>query len=129
MARSAGMAPASDPGSGRSLLTVPEIGPMTARGRRAPSALITPRTRCSRRWAFATRKSRTSQCGRRLREMLAASRPAFQGPAHPWDRIDGANRRDLAAVRRNARTLAVIEEVAVRDPHLRELSCRFGSRS
>ena len=58
-------------------------------------------------------------------EMFTASRPSHDGPADPVRRIADANRRYLAAARRNARLLAVIEEMAIRDAHFRELKLQI----
>lgn len=58
-------------------------------------------------------------------EMLTASRPPREGPSDPLSRIEDANRRYLDAARRNSRVLAVIEELAIRDPQLRDLKLQI----
>jgi AcrR family transcriptional regulator len=54
-------------------------------------------------------------------EMFTASRPSPDAPSDPWHRIAEANRRYLATAQRNARLIAVIEEMSIRDPWFREL--------
>lgn len=58
-------------------------------------------------------------------DMFTASWPSPDLPADPLSRIESANRKYLAAVRRNARLIAVIEEMAIRDPWFRELKLQI----
>lgn len=149
MARPPGSAPATDRGGGRGLLGSPDLGPSTARGRRTRSALIHAAREVFEEMGF--RDARVQDIAARAGtsygafyhyfrtkeavlgelfttitgEMFAASRPLRPGPSQPWSRIEEANRRYLAAARRNARVLAVIEEMAIRDPHFRELKLQI----
>ena len=147
MARAAGSAPSPEQAAGRGLLTLTltDAGPSTARGRRTRSALIHGAREVFEEMGFrdariqdiAARagtsygvfyhyfKTKEAVLGELFTtitgEMFTASQPLREGPADPWSRIADANRRYLAAARRNAKLLAVIEEMAIRDSHFREL--------
>jgi AcrR family transcriptional regulator len=149
MARPAGSAPSRERGAGRGLLAVADEGPTTARGRRTRSALIHAAREVFEEMGF--RDARIQDIAARANmsygifyhyfktkeavlgelfttitgEMFTASRPSHDGPSDPMTRIADANRRYLAAARRNARLLAVIEEMAIRDAHFRELKLQI----
>jgi AcrR family transcriptional regulator len=149
VARPAGAAPSPERGAGRGLLALADTGPSTARGRRTRSALIHGAREVFEEMGFrdariqdiAARagtsygvfyhyfKTKEAVLGELFTtitgEMFTASRPSREGPSDPWSRIADANRRYLAAARRNARLLAVIEEMAIRDPHFRELKLQI----
>ena len=149
MARAAGSRPSPEDAAGRALLTSPDAGPSTARGRRTRSVLIHGAREVFEEMGFrdarikdiAARagtsygvfyhyfKSKEAVLGELFTtitgEMFTASQPPRQRPSDPLDRISDANRRYLAAARRNARLLAVIEEMAVRDADFQELKRRI----
>ena len=58
-------------------------------------------------------------------EMFAASRPSVDTSSDPFSRIMEANRTYLAVARRNARLIAVIEEMAIREPYFRDLKLQI----
>ncbi|MFJ3952398.1 TetR/AcrR family transcriptional regulator [Streptomyces libani] len=58
-------------------------------------------------------------------EMFTASRPSPDVPPDPLSRIEDANRKYLKVARRNARLIAVIEEMAIRDPWFSELKLQI----
>ncbi|MEU1548283.1 TetR/AcrR family transcriptional regulator [Nocardia sp. NPDC005745] len=58
-------------------------------------------------------------------EMFAASRIRRDTPHDPLAKIEAANRQYFAAAKRNAGLLAVIEEMALRDLHFRELKIQM----
>jgi AcrR family transcriptional regulator len=129
----------------------PRLGPRpaTARGRRTRSALIHAAREVFEEVGF--RDARVSDIAERAGtsygvfyhyfkskeavlgelftsvtgEMFTASWPAPDVPANPLSRIESANRKYLDAVRRNARLIAVIEEMAIRDPWFRELKLQI----
>lgn len=57
--------------------------------------------------------------------MFAASRARPGGADAPLARIEAANRRYLVTSARNARLIAVIEEMAIRDPYFRDLKLQI----
>lgn len=149
MARPAGSAPSPGSGAGRGLLSLTDTGPTTARGRRTRSALIHGAREVFEEMGFrdariqdiAARagtsygvfyhyfKTKEAVLGELFTtitgEMFTASRPSPDSPSDPWSRIADANRRYLAAAKRNARLLAVIEEMSIRDSHFRELKLQI----
>jgi len=148
LARQVRQGPAPANGAGRRLAPS-DTGPSTAKGRRTRSALIHAARETFEELGFrdarisdiADRagtsygvfyhyfKSKEAVLGELFTtvtgEMFAASRPAGDGPWDPIGRIEDANRKYLAAARRNARLIAVIEEMAVRDPWFRELKLQI----
>lgn len=58
-------------------------------------------------------------------EMFTASRPSVGVASDPFSRIMEANRTYLAVARRNARLIAVIEEMAIREPYFRDLKLQI----
>lgn len=58
-------------------------------------------------------------------EMYNASQAATSHAADPVDKIRAANREYLVVAARNARLIAMIEELAYRDPRFRELKLRI----
>lgn len=148
MTRQARTAPSAAPGAGRGL---PEAAPVptTARGRRTRSALIHAAREMFEELGF--RAARISDIAQRAGtsygvfyhyfkskeailgelftavtgEMFTASRPSPDVAADPLSRIADANRKYLAAAHRNARLIAVIEEMAIRDPWFRELKLQI----
>jgi AcrR family transcriptional regulator len=149
VARPAGSAPSPEKDAGRGLLTTSVSEPSTARGRRTRSALIHGAREVFEEMGF--RDARISDIAARAGtsygvfyhyfktkeailgalfttitgEMFTASRPSREGPSDPLSRIAEANRRYLAAACRNAGVIAIIEEMAIRDPHFRELKLQI----
>lgn len=148
MARRAGSVPHS-PHGGRALLTAPASVPSTARGRRTRAALIHAARETFEETGF--RDARISDIAVRAGtsygvfyhyfktkeailgelfttitgDMFTASRPSPEVPPDPLSRIEDANRKYLAVAKRNARLIAVIEEMAIRDPYFRELKLQI----
>lgn len=58
-------------------------------------------------------------------EMYTASQARRAEPGEPWEKIRAANRQYLAVAARNARLIAMLEELAFRDPRFRELKLRI----
>lgn len=145
MARSAGSPPISRNGANREAAATPKAAPSTARGRRTRSALIHAARETFEEMGF--RDARLSDIAARAGtsygvfyhyfdtkeaileelftnvtgEMFTASRPSPDVPSDPLTRIEDANRKYLAVARRNAKLIAVIEEMAVRETYFREL--------
>lgn len=145
MARPAGSPPQSATAANRPPMTVPT----TARGRRTRSALIHAARETFEQMGF--RDARISDIAAHAGtsygvfyhyfntkeeilgeiftaitgEMFAASRPSTDVAPDPFSRILEANRKYLAVARRNARLIAVIEEMAIRDPYFRDLKLQI----
>lgn len=58
-------------------------------------------------------------------EMFVASRVPAGVQDDPWSKIEAGNRQYLTAAARNARLIAVIEEMAVRDQRFRDLKLQI----
>jgi AcrR family transcriptional regulator len=58
-------------------------------------------------------------------EMYTASQARGAEPGEPVEKIRAANRRYLGVAARNARLIAMLEELAFRDPRFRELKLRI----
>jgi AcrR family transcriptional regulator len=149
MARRAGPAPSSPHGVSRALLVAPISAPSTARGRRTRAALIHAAREAFEQKGFqdtrisdiAARagtsygvfyhyfKTKEAILGELFTtitgDMFTASLPSPDVPPGPLSRIEDANRKYLAVANRNARLIAVIEEMAIRDPYFRELKLQI----
>lgn len=149
MAHQAGSAPLAPHGTDRALLTAPTSTPSTARGRRTRSALIHAAREVFEELGF--RDARISDIAARAGtsygvfyhyfrtkeailgelfttitgDMFTSSLPSHDVPPDPLSRIEDANRKYLAVAKRNARLIAVIEELAIRDPYFRELKLQI----
>lgn len=123
-------------------------GPTTARGRRTRSALVTAAREVFEDVGF--RDARISEIATRagtsygvfynyftgkdaifdevftgvMGEMFSASQ-APTGVGDPVEKIRASNRRYLTVAARNARLIAVLEELALRDPQFRDLKLRM----
>lgn len=58
-------------------------------------------------------------------EMYTASQARIAEPGEPVEKIRAANRQYLGVAARNARLIAMLEELAFRDPRFRELKLRI----
>ena len=149
MTRRAGPAPSSPHGVIRALLAAPISAPSTARGRRTRAALIHAAREAFEQKGF--QDTRISDIAARAGtsygvfyhyfrtkeailgelfttitgDMFTASLPSPDVPPDPLSRIEDANRKYLAVANRNARLIAVIEEMAIRDPYFRELKLQI----
>lgn len=149
MARRAGSAHSPGRGNTSGLLPGASPVPSTARGRRTRSALIHAAREMFEEVGF--RDARISDIAARAGtsygifyhyfktkeailgelftavtgEMFNASRPSPDAPPDPLSRIADANRKYLVAAHRNARLIAVIEEMAIREPYFRELKLQI----
>lgn len=128
--------------------TAIKSGPTTARGRRTRSALVTAAREVFEEVGF--RGARVSEIATRagtsygvfynyftgkdiifdevftgvMGEMFSASQ-APTGVDDPVEKIRASNRRYLTVAARNARLIAALEELALRDPQFRELKLRI----
>lgn len=136
--------------SERSMLAVAASRlPATARGRRTRAALLNAAREVFEEMGF--RDARISDIAKRANssygtfyhhfeskealledlftvvtgEMFAASHMSAAVPDNALAKIEAGNRQYLAAAARNARLIAVIEEMAVRDPYFRRLKLQI----
>ncbi|NHP17233.1 TetR/AcrR family transcriptional regulator [Rhodococcus sp. IC4_135] len=149
MARRIGSPPLPSPIVSRRQSTSSVQTPSTARGRRTRSALIHAARETFEQMGF--RDARISDIAAQAGtsygvfyhyfktkeeilgeiftvitgEMFTASRPSVDVASDPYSRILEANRTYLAVARRNARLIAVIEEMAIREPYFRDLKLQI----
>ncbi|MFJ6263262.1 TetR/AcrR family transcriptional regulator [Rhodococcus erythropolis] len=149
MARRTGSPPLPSPIVNRKQSTSSVPTPSTARGRRTRSALVHAARETFEQRGF--RDARISDIAAQAGtsygvfyhyfktkeeilgeiftvitgEMFTASRPSVAAASDPFSRIMEANRAYLAVARRNARLIAVIEEMAIREPYFRDLKLQI----
>lgn len=149
MARRTGSPPLPTPIVDRKQSTPSVPTPSTARGRRTRSALVHAARETFEQMGF--RDARISDIAAQAGtsygvfyhyfktkeeilgeiftvitgEMFTASRPSVGIASDPFSRIMEGNRTYLAVARRNARLIAVIEEMAVREPYFRDLKLQI----
>lgn len=144
-----GRSPATGSNGGGSLSATTNAGPTTTRGRRTRAALVSAARDAFEELGF--RDARISDIAARAGtsygvfyhyfdskesilhelftvvtgEMYNASQAQNGSSGGPVDRIRSANRQYLVVAARNARLVAMIEELAFRDPTFRELKLRI----